>query len=244
MTLDPHNPIPLHVQLKEVIRTQIDKGIYIEKIPSERELMERFLVSRSTVREAVSALVREGVLEKIHGKGTFINSHTVNEWLGNISGLTETIDKMGMKPGSKLLSHGRGNDKSIARTLGVKQYYAIERLRFANDDAIAIERTYYREKVGLELAKQNLNEVSLYPILESIGVIFAEAEQKIVADMPSRNDAKLLEILPTQAVLVAKRVSHDARGKVVEFYNGIFRSDKYAFCIKLSKKPTMFYAGK
>ena len=68
MNFESH--IPLHIQLKDLIKAEIVEGNYEEKIPSERELMERFSVSRSTVREAVNHLVRDGVLKKIHGKWT------------------------------------------------------------------------------------------------------------------------------------------------------------------------------
>lgn len=62
--LNFENHIPLHIQLKDLLKTEIVEGKYVEKIPSERELMERFTVSRSTVREAVKHLVHEGVLKK------------------------------------------------------------------------------------------------------------------------------------------------------------------------------------
>lgn len=64
MELDFNNPIPLHVQLKIILEDQILQGYYKDKIPSERELMDMYSVSRSTVREAVSILVRDGILEK------------------------------------------------------------------------------------------------------------------------------------------------------------------------------------
>lgn len=68
MELDFKNPIPLHAQLKTILENQILEGYYKDKIPSERELMDMYSVSRSTVREAVSILVREGILEKGMGR--------------------------------------------------------------------------------------------------------------------------------------------------------------------------------
>ncbi|WP_104372265.1 GntR family transcriptional regulator [Desulfocucumis palustris] len=236
MALDIYSPIPLHVQLKEVLREEIEKGNYNEKIPSERELMDRFSVSRTTVREAVSALVRDGFLEKIHGKGTFITSHPVNEWLSNLRSFTETIEGMGMKPGIRLLSQKVKNNPKIAETLGVKEYYAIKRLRFANDEPIAIERTYYPVKIGLKLAEYDLNKVTLYTLLESIGIILYEAEQKITGTMPGEEDAKLLGISPATNVLAAERLTSDPRGNPLEYYYSVFRADKYAFCIKMFRK--------
>ena len=118
MTLDVNSPVPLHVQLKEALKRIIQRGEYTERIPSERELIETFAVSRTTVREAVGALVREGVVQKIHGKGTFVTSHTVNEWLGSLRSFTETIESMGMKPGIRLLRHGIQEESSDSQDFG------------------------------------------------------------------------------------------------------------------------------
>lgn len=236
MSLDFNSPVPLHVQLMKVIKSEIQNGKYSNRIPSERELMERFSVSRSTVREAVSSLVNKGILEKRHGKGTFITNHPVTEWLGRINSFTKTIESMGYRPGIRLLSHGTGRDEEIADILGVDQYYAIERLRYANDIPIAIERTYYAEDVGLKLAKHDLNAVTLYALLESLNIILYEAEQKITGSRPVQEDAALLGISPRDVVLAAERLTTDPKGRLIEYFNGVYRADKYAFCIQMSRK--------
>ena len=80
--IDEEKPIPYHLQVKEILKKEILDDKYAEKIPSERELMERFKVSRTTIREAVNHLVNEGLLEKLHGKGTFIKKHRpIQDWL-------------------------------------------------------------------------------------------------------------------------------------------------------------------
>jgi len=234
--LDIHSPIPLHVQLKEKLRKEIEDKSYTEKIPSERKLMDQFSVSRTTVREAVNALVRDGILEKIHGKGTFITFQQVNEWLGNIKSFTETIENMGMKPGIQLLNNGISRNKKIAKILGVEEYYAIERLRFAEDEPIAIERTYYPVDIGLKLAEHDLNQVTLYKLLKSIGVVLYEAEQKIIGTKPTEKDAELLGISSDTSILEAERITSDPLGNLVEYNCSVYRADKYAFCIKMTKK--------
>lgn len=62
--INPSSPVPLHIQIRKSIEQKIKQGLYEEKIPSERELMETYDVSRSTVREAISQLVIDGILEK------------------------------------------------------------------------------------------------------------------------------------------------------------------------------------
>jgi GntR family transcriptional regulator len=236
--LDASSPLPLHVQLKDLLRSEVLQGGFNDRIPSERELMDRFSVSRSTVRQAVSALVREGVLEKIHGKGTFISHRPVEEWLGNLSTYNEIIEEMGMKPSTRLLSHGREKSpREIANTLGVDEFYVIERLRYADNVPIAIEKQYYPVEIGLKLAGYDLDTAILYDLLElSLGIKLWEAEQMISSTEPSAEECSLLEIPKSTGVMVFERVTWDPEGSPVEFLRGVFRSDMYSFRIKLARR--------
>src|SRR5699024_12788520 len=96
MPLNYTNSIPLHVQLQERIEESIFQEEYMEKIPSERELMDEYYVSRSTVRQAVSQLVQDGVLEKRPGIGTFIAIKPISDWLGCLSTYALIVEIMGM----------------------------------------------------------------------------------------------------------------------------------------------------
>jgi GntR family transcriptional regulator len=236
MRLDVDSPIPLHIQIRDFLRKQIDGGGYTERIPSEKELMETFSVSRTTVREAVSSLVREGVLEKIHGKGTFITDTTINEWLGSIRSFTETVQNMGMKPGIRLLSHGLRNDAEIATILGADEYYSIDRLRLADDTPIAIERHNYPVEIGRKLATYDLNSVTIYSVLEQNKVVLHTAEQRITAMLASKADAELLDIKENACVLTVERTTYDPSGQVVEYYCSTFRADRFAFWVKLYRE--------
>lgn len=236
--LDSKSSIPLHVQLKDLLRNEILQGDIKQKVPSERELMDRFSISRSTVRQAISELVREGVLEKIHGKGTFISHRPVEEWLGNLSTYNEIIEQMGMKPSTRLLHQGRDTfPREIAGTLGADEFYVIERLRYADDVPIAIEKQYYPMAIGLELAKFDLNTAVLYDLLElSLGIKLWEAEQIISSTNPTGEEAGLLEIPRDTCVMVFERITSDPEGNPVEYLRGVFRADMYAFRIKLARR--------
>lgn len=238
MKLDFESPVPLHEQLKNILKKEILNGEYKEKIPSERELMEWFAVSRSTVRQAISALVREGVLEKKHGKGTFVSYRPVEEWLGNLSTFNEIIKKMGMKPSIKLLQQGKASaPKEVTHALGFSESYVIERLRYADNIPIALEKQYYPLEIGLELAKFNLNNAAIYDLLEtSLGINLWEAEQVIASTKPSKEEASLLGIPESACVLLTERFITDPEGNPVEYERSIYRADMYAFRIRLSRK--------
>jgi len=63
------NSVPLYIQLKEKIEEKILDGTYTGKVPSEREFMDEYYISRSTIRQAIDDLTREGTLVKKPSKG-------------------------------------------------------------------------------------------------------------------------------------------------------------------------------
>ena len=72
--LDTRNVVPLYEQIESDIREKIRTKIYAagEQIPTEMELCKMYGVSRITVRRALDDLIVEGLLERRHGKGTFV----------------------------------------------------------------------------------------------------------------------------------------------------------------------------
>ncbi|WP_419892989.1 GntR family transcriptional regulator [Oceanobacillus kimchii] len=230
-------PIPLHIQISNQLEKQINNGTYREKIPSERELMELFSVSRTTVREAVSKLVKEGVLKKIHGKGTFISDKPpIQEWLSSLNSFTETVKNMGMTAGSRLLYAGEAKEAHKQINLFGENVYTIVRLRYANNTPVAIERHYYPLSIGINLQNFDLDKATIYDLLEQeLSITLTEAEQFISTERVTREDAGILEILPHAHVLSAERVITDQYGRSVEWYKGLYRPDMYVFRVRTKR---------
>ncbi|KXT76132.1 Transcriptional regulator in cluster with beta-lactamase, GntR family [Streptococcus sp. DD10] len=72
---------PAYMRIRDQIKNEIDQEIWKigERLPSERDLSETFQVSRMTLRQAISLLVEDGVLERRVGSGTFVASTRVQE---------------------------------------------------------------------------------------------------------------------------------------------------------------------
>lgn len=238
MKINVNNPIPLHVQVKKILSDEILEGRYKDRIPSERELMTRFSISRTTVREAISALVREGYLEKKHGKGTFISNKPLQEWLGQLQSFTETVKYMGMKPSFKLLYQKKDKPpENIVELFESEELYLIVRTLYANHKPVAIEEQYYPLEVGNRLKKYDLDKAVLYDLLETeLGIILAEAEQTITSEQPTEEEASILGIPKEQSVLRIERLIFDSHNEPVEYLKGCFRSDLYSFRIKMSRR--------
>ena len=236
MNFESH--IPLHIQLKDLIKAEIVEGKYEEKIPSERELMELFSVSRSTVREAVNHLVRDGVLKKVHGKGTFITKNkAVQDWLNTLHSFTETVKQMGMKPGARLLHSNEIDDlKEGIKIFGEQPIYSIVRLRTADNHPIAIERHYYEKKLGERLSKYNLNTATIYDVIENdLNIAMVEAEQTIRCCAISDEDAALLNLQPNINVLCVERVITGENQQIIEYYRSLFHPELYMLKLKTKR---------
>ncbi|APC49485.1 GntR family transcriptional regulator [Virgibacillus halodenitrificans] len=232
--IDSNNPIPLHVQISNALVKQIKAGMYKDKIPSERELIEAYTVSRTTVRQAIAKLVNDGILKKVHGKGTFINEgKPIQEWLSNLNSLTETIKNMGMAPSSKLLAAEQIDVKDHSIDILNMDLYMIERLRYADGEPLAIEKHYYPLSVGLKLSSYDLETETIFDLLENeMGITLAEAEQIISTEDADARVAGLLGIPKGASVLTVERIIADELGNPLEFYRGYYRPDKYVFRVK------------
>ena len=97
---------PLYTQIKEILRARILDGSYQphQQMPSESEMMATFNVSRITVRQALNDLQNEGLIFRIHGKGTFVSKPKAFQDLGRLQGFGEAMRQMGYETFSRLLA--------------------------------------------------------------------------------------------------------------------------------------------
>ncbi len=236
--LDKKNSIPLHLQVRNILRNEILKGTYTEKIPPEYDLMNKFSVSRATIRRAIRSLIEEGVLESRQGLGTFVAVRPIEEWLGNLSTFFEIIKEMGMTPNIQVLSQEVVKAPQDAATIfKTDQVYRTIRLRLANDTPVVLETQYYPLDIGGKLANFDLNNVSTYDILETeLGVSLWEAKQTIAAIIPTAVEKRLLALtVEPCCALLSKRLVMDHNNNPIEYEKSIYRSDMYAFRINLTR---------
>lgn len=227
-------PVPLHIQISNILEEKVRNGTFEDQIPSERALMQQYSVSRTTVREAVNKLVNEGILKKIHGKGTFINKKPpIQEWLSELNSFTETVKNMGMVPSSKLLSSGKLDKDEHTISIFKHSIYTIERLRYADGKPIAIERHFYPLNIGLQLAEYDLNKETIYNLLENeLGITLMEADQFISTEMVNKQLSGHLEIRADSYIINVERTIFDPNGSPIEYYIGQYRPDMYGFRVK------------
>lgn len=246
VSLDHESFIPLYIQLASIIRQRIESGVlrYGEVIPTEHQLMEQFEVSRTTVREAVSLLVSEGLLVKKQGKGTLVQRPKVSEVLGRLTGFSEEIRARGMTPYARCLEADFVPASSrVAAMLGCPEEASvlwIYRLRLADGEPLAVEESFWPKHIGDLLVTHDLDAAAYYDVLESeYGVWLSSAEETIRAGKCSSSEAKLLDISPNSPLLEMERATLSANHGMIEYCRTRYRADRYDYRIRLKRSGSM-----
>lgn len=231
--------ISLYIRVKDAIIKQIQEKKWNPNamIPTENELMVEFNVSRTTIRQAVSILVQEGILEKKQGRGTIVRPQLFVGSLAKLKGFAEEAREKGMIPSSKLLLVNTSNEfpyeKSMLQVPMDEEIFVIERLRFANQTPIAIERSFWPREIGKLLASKDLDRSTFYEILEENNIFLKHAKEKITAINATLFEADLLGIRGGQALLEMERISFGNGDRPIEFTITKFSSEKYQYNIEL-----------
>jgi GntR family transcriptional regulator len=225
-----------HVQVREYVRALVSGGAPGTPAPSERELVQRFGVARMTVRQAMDALVVEGLLERIPGRGTFVARP--RRAPSRVIGFTEEMSRRGMLAESQtLLARREQAGPGVARALNVSEGDAVihwRRLRRADAVPMSIEDAYLNE-VLIPGFLQSGMPTSLYDALGARGLRPSWAEDSITADAASADEAMLLEIAAGAPVLRHSRRAL-AGDKVVEVSRTVYRSDRFTLWVQLGQE--------
>jgi len=228
--------VPLYYIIERDLKNKIFSGHYKpgDILPSERELIDIYKVSRLTARKAVDRLATENLVVKIQGKGTFVTTPKLNYRMGSLYSGGEEILMRHYKVKTKVL-----NLKVIIPNKIVKEYLDLqkkekavylERLRYANKTPVALIKSYlpYRYLPNIELL--DFTDKSLYQILEnSYGLQLYEAQETLEAVKADTRSANLLGIKPGTPLLLNQRVTHLIDGKIIEYEIVEYRTDIYKY---------------
>jgi GntR family transcriptional regulator len=201
-------------------------------IPPESELIDQFAVSRSTVRQVLDLLVKEGLIYRQRGRGSFVSHPTLEQSMVRIVSFTEDMLQRGFKPGTRILSANLiPAAPDIAEKLQVEAgepLACVERLRLADDEPMSIEESFLVHRYCPAVLQHDYASQSLREILErDYGIRLVRAKQRIQAVEAPRRLADLLEIKPRSALLAIERVSFSQDSIPVEFLRLFHRGDRY-----------------
>lgn len=227
---------PLYDQLVDILTDKIEHEYRPgDLLPSERELSDRYGLSRTTVRLALQELERLGLVIRQHGRGTFVadrSAQTTN--LSQAYSFSEQMRSMGREPSTTILEFSVIEaDKNLAEHMGTRigeRLYKIKRLRSADGMPMMLERSYLPVRKFMTLKRPMLEKKALYDIVEQdfrekIGV----AEEEFFASIARPADAHLLDISEGAPVLDLIRTTYNTSNEIVEYTLSVARADQFKY---------------
>ncbi len=184
MYIDKTSRIPLYCQLMDILVSEIQTNMREEdQLPSEREICEKFNVSRATVRQAMQEMEQEGYIYRSHGKGTFVAPQKVNQELLKFYSFTEEMKKLGKDPSSIVINFELIEcEKKISKNLGIeenKKVYKIVRLRLADNKPMMLETTYLPYDRFPDITRDELEKTAMYDVFtQRFAVKITSAKEK------------------------------------------------------------------
>ncbi len=227
---------PVYQQLNHLLQRLIREGEFKpgQQFLTEREVSERFGVSRVTANKALSHLVVEGVLEFRKGVGSFVREGVLDYDLQSLMSFTRKAILAGKRPETRLLCfeslEAEQVDEQVRDALlpaeGERLYY-FERLRLADGVPVILERRHLVARFCPGLTK-SLVKGSLYSLLtEKYALAITAAEQRIQAVNLSAADARQLKVPTGAAALCVRTIGHAEAPLWLE--DTLYRGDRYEF---------------
>jgi GntR family transcriptional regulator len=201
---------------------------------SERELGEKFKVSRMTVRQALTEMIREGILYTQVGKGTYVSESKIKQELQTLTGFSQDMAARGTVASGQMLEA-----RVIPATLMLAAIFAVpmnteivllSRLRLSDGIPLAIEEAHILHRVCPGILDYDFSKESLYNVLATrYNTILVRAEQTMEAGLATPEESELLKISSPSPVLRIERLSYNAQNTLVEYVKSAYRGDRYKF---------------
>jgi GntR family transcriptional regulator len=231
--------MPMYQQLERQLTALIEDGSIAPgtTLPAERQLAEKLGVSRVTVQRSYNGL-RLRKLLSAHGRlGSIVqeNPHRLDPGMDRLKGFTQEMQALGRVASSKILEQKVVKDRSIASIFGLPstaQFLKLVRIRYGDDVPLSHEVAWYDVTAVPGLGKIEPTH-SVYARLAECGAPLSYCEQAIEAASPSAKECKIFGFTEPVPCLLIKRRSFTRDGRMVEYVEGLFRGDLYAYRLKL-----------
>lgn len=244
MRLSNRSPVSLYVQLKDMLAKEIREQRLKphDQIPSERELCEKFGLSRTTVRQGIALAISEGLLYRIHGKGTFVAEAKIDQGLIRLTGFEETLLGRGLTPSMKVLEAQLITaDVQVSTLLGLPlgvDIASFKLLGIANKIPLVLFHYYLPAELGQEAielvsnyeSKQGWFSFTRY-YRERKKAEPAIARQTFEAVSATHDQARLMELEPGSALFKVVSIIYSHEHNPLELRHAYYRGDRYKFNI-------------
>lgn len=214
---------------RDILKGELKSG---DVIPSERELMQIFNMSRTPIRKALDELERENLIIRRIGDGTYVNIPILDQVVNKFYSFTEEMKKRGKTPTGKVVNFEEKEDDIYGIYSEKTQVYEIKRIKYADEEPLMYSQTIIPKKIVTDLTKEILEKKPLYEILrEKCDFRFLKAEQKIKPCLVNRIEAEYLNVAEGSLGILIERKLFMGKD-IIEYSKGVVRGDRFEFTIK------------
>jgi GntR family transcriptional regulator len=225
---------PAYLEIAAQLRARIEAAELAPhtSLPSERDLSELFGVSRMTARAAVKQLQQEGYVYRRGPRGTFVAEPRIPLRIGSFS---QEIARAGRQPSAEVVwTDTLAASADVREALGLRagdRVHGLQRLRCASGEPLALETTYFPERLCPDLLDGPLDG-SLWQVLrDRAGIVPVRASASLEVVTADADAATRLDIAPGTAVLLLVRRTFDADDQCFEVARDLYRADRAEFHI-------------
>ncbi|MCS2168865.1 GntR family transcriptional regulator [Scandinavium sp. TWS1a] len=240
--MNEHSPLYAIVEIAlaaDIAEAKLPPG---SQLPSEGRLIERFNVSRTTLRKAIENLVARGLVEIRRGKGTFVTQPKIVQELTSLTGFVEDMQKSGRVPTARLLDKTVVTaDARVAGKLALpvgSDVMRIQRIRLADGIAISFDETYLPLDIGDKVVTHDLDAEPIFSLLEDkYDLPLTGAEYRLEAVIARPDVAAALMVDPGSAIFLIERTSYTRDSQPIDYENLFYRGDMISFVTHLARSP-------
>jgi GntR family transcriptional regulator len=240
---------PRHEQISDWLRERIEEGAYAsdEKLPSEKELGQRFDVSRVTVRRALQTLENEDYIYRRQGLGSFVKERQATQGLVRLTDFAQDMAQAGLEASSTVEHHApEVPPPDVAGQLGTEEakVMRLDRLRLGDGQPVAFDRTWLPMFYAQLLEGHDLEHETIYHILGTeYDIPILRKRYRITAANADASLANFLEGGEGRALLLIERLSLTEGEKRVYYQRRYYRTDRVAYDLELVRDPSRRDAG-
>jgi len=228
--VDRSSPVPLHFQIRALLIESIERGEVVPgaPLPPEKELANRYGVSLSPIRQAILDLVKEGVLYRRAGSGTFLREPPRTERVTVLGSFTQSLRDRGRDVEVVMLAQEKVKTPRRIEDLvgpGTDEVVIVERLIVIDGEPSAILRSSLPADRFAGVASATLPNDSLYRHLDDLGVVPMRAETTVEVIPCSTAWSAHLRVAAGSPILHALGAVYDADDAVIEAFDVQYRPD-------------------
>lgn len=220
-------------RIATVLEQEIRSGLltFGDRLQSENELVQRFSVSRNTVRKALEELSNRDLITTKVGIGSFVafNGKTIDD----ARGWSRALADVGAAVETRVLRLEIVEDEALAERFGLenKAFIALDRVRILIDShrPISIERSRLPLSGELEdVPLRGLREGSLNETLRAIGLVPDHGEEWADIELLNAEDAAVLGCETGTAFMRTRRQTYTADDRLIEFVTSLLNPSVFA----------------